>query len=596
MSEGGRLTIGAAIGAIAVAVAAPLLRPFFSPPTGGIGFVTVNAYPKSYDYALVALLVAGTFTGAAIAAAFGKKLGLKLAGTPAPRRAVVITASVAVFLLMLFAHDHPYVLMDPFHEGEHLTPAFLLRSGERPYKDVFFLHGLAADGGLDAMVLGEPPSPSRSRKLETVLDAAALAVLVPLAAELCTTPMGSFVAVFASLCGVAAGQLPVFPYYRLMPVLLAALGLLRYVRSGRPGALLLAFAASTVGLLWSLDTGSYALVATVVTFVVLRVTRSEPSPILPRKLLPVVAIAAALPLVILLAVRADIAQFAIDSFVTIPRSIDAVWALPAPAAPKLRELWRWLDSESARFYLPPIIYGLLLPMAWRLRRNGENAAAARVFIIAIASLLVFRTAVGRCAWSHTRYGVPLLGLAVVAFMIEPLWLARRRAAAAGVMICLAVLLEFKANTLTGAKLIAEWRRRQSHSDLVAYPFATGKGIYTTRENASELAALNGFIESAATPGATILDFSGERALYYLLQRKPPVRCPDIPMLSAPVLGAEAMRQLRQNPPACVVVKGIEALGSFDGVPNAVRVPELARWIDSRYPRRVQIGRFVVATP
>jgi len=35
---------------------------------------------------------------------------------------------------MLFVHDHPYVVMDPFHEGEHLTPAFLFRSGERPYR------------------------------------------------------------------------------------------------------------------------------------------------------------------------------------------------------------------------------------------------------------------------------------------------------------------------------------------------------------------------------------------------------------------------------------------------------------------------------
>ncbi len=590
------MTLGAACGALVAALAAPLIRPLFSVPTGGVGFVTVHAYPKAFDYALIALLVAATFIGALVAASMGRQGGLRVGEPRAPRRGAVIPGMAIVFLLMLFAHDHPYVLMDPFHEGEHLTPAFLLRSGERPYTDVFFLHGLGADGGLDALVLGDPPSPRRTRRLETVLDAATLALLVPIAAEICSTPVGLFLAVFASLCGVAAGQLPVFPYYRLLPVLFAALGLLLYIRRGRMGALLLAFIASTVGLLWSLDTGSYALAATVVTFAVLRATQSEPHPVPWRQLFLAAGIAVVLPVAILLVSRAGIRQFAIDSFVTIPGSIDAVWSLPAPAAPMLSELWRWLDSESARFYLPPIIYALLIAIAWRLRTAGNAASAARIFIVAAASLLLFRSAVGRCAWSHTRFGVPLLGIAVVGFVIEPLWLARRRTAAAIVMLCLAVLLEFKANVLTGVKLIGGWKPRQSHSELVAYPFATGRGIYTTRENASELGALNGFIESVASPNATILDFSGERALYYLLRRKPPVRCPDIHMLSAPALGAEAMQQLNQNPPACIIVKGIEALGSFDGVPNAVRVPELARWIDSRYPRRVQIGRFVVATP
>jgi hypothetical protein len=45
-----------------------------------------------------------------------------------------------------------------------------------------------------------------------------------------------------------------------------------------------------------------------------------------------------------------------------------------------------------------------------------------------------------------------------------------------------------------------------------------------------------------------------------------------------------------------VILGVDpAIAVFDGVPNAVRVPALAKWIDVNYPRRTQIGRFVVAT-
>lgn len=57
-----------------------------------------------------------------------------------------------------------------------------------------------------------------------------------------------------------------------------------------------------------------------------------------------------------------------------------------------------------------------------------------------------------------------------------------------------------------------------------------------------------------------------------------------------------MAELNAHPPACVIVAGEPVLGTFDGIPNAVRVPDLARWIDANYPRREQIGRFTVGLP
>ncbi len=59
----------------------------------------------------------------------------------------------------------------------------------------------------------------------------------------------------------------------------------------------------------------------------------------------------------------------------------------------------------------------------------------------------------------------------------------------------------------------------------------------------------------------IFDLSGERALYYLLDRRPATRCPDIAMLSAPELTAEALRELDAHPPVFVVLEGTKILGS-----------------------------------
>lgn len=579
MNPSTRVTLGACGGAAVAAIVAPFTRRFFSVPTVGVGAITVNAYPKGWDYAVVALLIAGAFIGGAL---LTRSTSISAAIEPArPSRRAMWIVTAIVFVLMLFVHDHPYALMDPFHEGEHLTAGWLYQSGERPYRDFFIFHGLAADAVLDASVLGHPPSPRRVRRQQTVLDAATLALLVPIAAELTATTAGLACAVLASLCAAAALWVPVFPYYRLLPVFLVALGLLRYARNGRAAPLLLAFASGTLGILWSLDTGLFALAGACGGFVLIALIQRRPW----RNALLLAPIALVLPFLVLLATRADVHQFFVDSFLIMPKAIDAVWSLPAPEPRTL---------EAMRYYLPPVFYGLLFALALLAYRDGKRLRASQLAIVALLSALLFRTAAGRAGWSHTRFAVPLLGIAVVAFVLEPLFARRRWLAAILLTLPLIFYFELWPNVAAGAKLLARWRGRQRHEGLVAYPFATGKGIYTTAQNATELAALNGFIDSLGPRDATILDFSNERALYYLLQRKPPVRCMEISMLSVPRLLSEAMAQLEAHPPVCVIAEGDPIIASFDGVSNRMRVPELARWIDANYPKRTQVGRFVVA--
>ena len=115
-----------------------------------------------------------------------------------------------------------------------------------------------------------------------------------------------------------------------------------------------------------------------------------------------------------------------------------------------------------------------------------------------------------------------------------------------------------------------------------------------RANAIQLATLDNFVD--ALPPGPIFDFTNERALYFMLKRKPASRCFDVPMLSAYPLLSEAMLELQTSPPVAVILGGDPAVAVFDGVPNEVRVPELARWIEVSYPNRTEIGRFVVATP
>jgi hypothetical protein len=280
-----------------------------------------------------------------------------------------------------------------------------------------------------------------------------------------------------------------------------------------------------------------------------------------------------IPVVILIMLGASGPRFFADSFVIIPRAIDAVWSLPAPAP---------FTAAGARYYLPLVLYGFLLAVGWK-RRDP------RILILAIFSILLFRTAAGRVSWSHTRYATPLLGIAFVAFVIEPL---RNRIAIALLALASIVYFEVPQNFVAGAKFVAAWPSRlRPEAGLVRNPLA--RDIYTTQQNAIDLATLKSYVDSLGE--GTILDFTNERALYFLLRRKPPVRCFDIPMLSSPTLLAEAMRDLEDEPPVCVILGGDPKVAVFDGVPNHVRVPRLAKWIDTHYPKRTEIGRFTVAS-
>ncbi|MEO8215729.1 MAG: hypothetical protein ABI718_01475 [Acidobacteriota bacterium] len=614
------LILGALAGAFVALLLGPSLRPLFHAPQGGVGALTVASYPKSFDYLLITLIAVGSGGGAALAGVlFGRRNAEPGGGgdarfaVAARRRSAIAVAALFVltFAVYFAVHHHPYYELDFFHDGEHLSPAFELLHGGRPYRDVFFLHGFAVDGGLDALLIGSPPDPMRVRRAMALLDAAAVALLVLVASECLSTWGGLMASVVLSLCAIGAGQVDVFPYFRLAPILLSLWGLLRYFRTRRIVPLFVAALSATLGILWSLEVGLYATGAMVMTLLVDRVLfRSRALSL--RQYTVMTSVAVAVPLAVLLVTGADIPQFLRDSFLIIPESIDAVWSLPAPAAPDISSLispaalWSWLDSESARYFLPPVIYGFLVVLGLRDFQRGREWSARRSIALGIFAFFLLRTAVGRAGWSHNRFAAPLLGIALAATVLEPMWM--RFAAAprkhwmwlAGIVLVIApigVILEVPKNFAGARKFISQRQERGAPpAGSALYPLRTGGTLVTYPENAADLSALDDFVRREAPPGKSIFVFSGEKALYYLLSRHSATRVQDIPMLSAPRLERQALKQLRRNPPALVIVHGMEGLDSFDGVSNRVRVPRIADWIDHEYPRRVHVGRFLVALP
>ena len=610
--------VGGTVAAIAIMPLLPLLKPLFPVPGKGIGIISLSGYPKAWDYAVVAILfVVPVLVTAALAAMWRRRDRVD-----EPPEAVVAarkhSAIVTVILMLIVtaamvpARDHPYDFMDPYHEGEHLSPASVMMSGGAPYGDVFFMHGLATDGGIDLLVLGDPPSPLRVRRAKAFLGALTLAFLVPIAAEVAVTWLGLTGAVLASLAVTGAALAPAFPYFRLLPLLLMIWWTLLFLRTRRAGWLIAAATVASAGLLWSLDVGLFASAGFWGWMIARRMLAGSGAVHVSRRTAIVCVLAAILtPVAILLAVGGDLSRFFRDSFLRLPECFDAIYSIPAPQMPELSALLppagllAWIDSESARYYIPPIAYGVLAALAWLAAARGRRVRAEAMLLLALTGIVQFRSAAGRVAWSHTRFAVPLLGIILVAFLLEPLirsairnrgWRRPTLAIAAAVLLFASwTYMEIAESSASLQKFHATYRKRlKPPAGTIPTPLPRANGLYTYLQEAADLDQLYRF--SKAMPPGPMFDFSGEKAIYYLLERPASTRVHDIPYLSNPKLGNEARRQLERRRPVFVLIKGHESLANIDGVSNAQRTPWLAEWIDQHYPQRLTYGRFTVALP
>ena len=207
-----------------------------------------------------------------------------------------------------------------------------------------------------------------------------------------------------------------------------------------------------------------------------------------------------------------------------------------------------------------------------------------MLLVALTAFFELRSASGRVSWGHTRFAVPLLGIVLVAFAIEPLIRSRHaaRIAVAIAMIIAAVpYLEIVANAKYLGGYYATYRERlRPTPGTVPFPLPRARDLYTYPQEATDLGALYEFSQSMP-PEGPIFDYSGEKYLYYMLARPASTRFHDIPYLSDPALGREAMKQLERRRPVFVVISGLPTLAQIDGVSNAQRTPWLAAWIDQK---------------
>ena len=515
---------------------------------------------------------------------------------PAARRPrwVAPLLLLGLFALGFRSYWRPQAAVDLFEDGHLLAPAQSYLAGAVPYVGTYPIHGLGADGGMDALffrVFGP------TLEVYRVHHAAATALTLTALGLACGILFRRLLwsAVAFVLCLAACP----FVSDRQAPGLLALAALTWAAGSGRRRAWFLAGAVSAAALFHALDFGAMLLVAGGVTAVSLGASeRSARTAARSALWLAAGAAAGALPFLAFLAVYGAADDFARVSLIENPARISDIWGLPAAPAAAL------FESGSPRRIVQVLVLGRSVPwifhaallalavtvLLFRASRRELSlvdrgaVAATGVAIVAMRGVLG-RADAGHLALYGTFAALPAAWLLYRAFRApHAAWLFAP-------ILALVLIVRWQPQKLPAitwnllrAASAEDCRQAVPRSGAASVPCSQGTDLQALRER----------IDRELAPQETFFDFGNEPALYFLLDRRPPVRYCCVPFYEGEAYQREVIADLeRERPPIALIASGT-FLDDLDGISNRKRTPLVAEYLDRHYEPAGKVGARTLA--
>jgi hypothetical protein len=523
-------------------------------------------------------------------------IALRLRGTPAPRTAWRLAALVIIpALIYLFSYVSTAQLsqwVDLFHRGESLGPASDYLRGKIPFRDVFTLHGMLEDGQLDAWLMELFGRSLDVAVMRTVVLGAFLGVAI------WYLGLAVFESIPLALFCVAMGSWTTAENNRtFFQVAAVALFWNALRRRSRLSAVFSGVFAG-VALFFSYEIGLYsiagALAASLLLWIVSRRTPWDGlSPGAAAVFFLLGTAIGVAPFAVFLALHGALGDFAVTSFVVIPRIIDAVWSLPFPDLVStfrqdlnLHTLADFVLWEKFHLVVSPLTIAaaaVYFIQRW-LRRRVETLDYA-LLILTIFATVAQRTAFGRASFRHQYFSAFLIGplivlLALIAVrMLRGMWRegdqgTRAFVAALGVASLPVIGVLFWIPDLVNARL----------QDFIRYPYriAQVERDAQAEEVKWRIADVTTAVRGLTKRGEPIFDFSNQPAFYFFADRPNPTRFYQVPILSPKDLQAETIRSLERAKPKVVLRRSPELFDQFDGVTNDLRAQAVSAYLDDAY--------------
>lgn len=500
----------------------------------------------------------------------------------------------------------PGALLDLFEHGHWLAPASDMLAGKVPYRDTFPMHGFLSDGGLDYLLFrlfGASYRLSLDARMVLVSFFHPAVFLVAAAATRRPVLAALAIPLYIGMSIAVVADRPVVPLLSLAAFLWAIGDERSKARAFTAGLL------GGVGLLYSLDFGTFVLIAEVATLAACRFVFREKDARPIRAAWFLLGLAAvAVPWFAYLAAVGALGAFLKASFVDLPRLFESTWGLHFPAPWELVREWMQGHPYYAegvpigpavakRFYLAPVFGALGLGLAlWAWRRKKPAVHALRLFVLSLACLGFYRYVIFRF---HLGAGNALTGPLFLLLLVTVYELSGRRRR---VGVALGVVGVLAALSMNGpGRLFAVFRNAANYRERTAPPptmvpltLPRGGGILVPRDAAESLHELLAFVDAHAPSGAPILDLSNRPSIHFFARRPNPTRFTEVPPMAT--FEDEVLRDVSRNRPALVILESGTWLDAIDKIPNASRIPRVWAWVEKNYPVRVKVAGSTVALP
>ncbi len=500
---------------------------------------------------------------------------------------------------------------DLFHRGESLGPASDYLRGKIPYRDVFILHGLFENGFLDAglmNVFGREVQVSAMRMI--VVDCLGLAVIGVLA-------MAVFNSIPLTLATVLVALVTSVNHQRAAFEILSIAFLVLALRGGRVLPLTVSGLFAGLAFFYSMDMGLYSVAGVLLTLIAVSLLGRIGATEARIRLGPSLASFGAgfavvsVPILIYLTANSALEAFITNSFVTIPSIIDAVWSLPYPGIEtafttdrSLRAVGDFILGEKIRFVLSPAILVMsLVYLVFRIVRKRITLSDQLLMALSFTSLLTQRSALGRADFPHQHFAAFLLG-PIIVLLIIALWRGLSEAldshglagrSFAGSLLAMIAATAFVAlwvPDLIDARIEAARTFRSRMA---------GGGHPTAHLVRDRVDAVSREVRAVLADDEPLFDFSNQPALYFFADRPNPTRFYQTPIISPVALQQEVILALESSKPRIVLRGSPEGYDNFDGIPNDLRAPAVAAYINDHYGyassvRGVELWRRLESTP
>ena len=523
-----------------------------------------------------------------------------LAGNSAVvRRRVRVAIAFAVYPMaaygyisasgLLAAEGKPRVSF--FEEMQHVTPAHQMLLGAKPYADIVPPHGLIQDALVDYAILKTGPQTIGNvlRTRLTINGLLAIACYALGAAATGSPDIGFLGFSAAAVMGQGAGVVRFGPSVIALVIAVAAL------RRRKPRWLAASGALAVIAGLTSIDFGVYGIA--IVLFAALRFeTGAQKLRALGAGVIGgvITGVVAAIPMMIggwfVAFLRVTLFEVA---------KVGPAYAL-TPFDPPQPMNKQFPELLAAIFDLPSLPYMIwiasLLAIAVVLANGLRSRGRRRAVFDAMLAIAFYIVILGiSYAERHHIYFQMIVGplLVVTAYR-----LSRTRSSVTRLAVPALVLLIIMAANFTTHFAIVGWLRHsrgpiEEGWHEVAMPHA--RGAFFRDADIDTLQRIAGYMNTHLGPGDTFFDFTNRGLMYFLLDRRMPVRQVEVAYYEPEELQREVIARIESNPrvrAAIVPLPHFDPSG-VDLIGNDVRAPLVWKYLQEHFEPDYQEGAVVI---